>query len=285
MTVLKGVDSWQEPTAAQIATAKANGISVWAGYFKIGNDGIYHGWTDATFRLVQAGGLHTLAFCSTRADPAALKARAAALGIVIVADVESSVNGGDGPTVDPWLAASGAHLYGGGPRGDGTIPRHLPHGHTAYMVADYEQRPGWGTASWPIGDPKPNAPVAWQYAGGGSHPWGNTDLAIYDEAFVTPGSAGADMTPAQAAQLAALYEIFFSPYEAGGAPWSNAEVLRRMLAALGAPYSPSSALPFVPTPVAPGTGLTAEQAAALAAIPGLVATVDAIAAKVGKDLA
>src|ERR1022692_2574813 len=89
MTVLKGVDSWQEPTAGQVASAKANGIQVWAGYFKIGNDGIYHGWADATFKLVQAGGLHTLAFCSTRANPVALKARAATLGIVIVADVES----------------------------------------------------------------------------------------------------------------------------------------------------------------------------------------------------
>jgi hypothetical protein len=31
--------------------------------------------------------------------------------------------------------------------------------------------------------------MAWQYAGGGAHPWGNTDLGIYDEAFVSPGGA------------------------------------------------------------------------------------------------
>lgn len=173
------------PNAAQLGTAKANNIQLWAGYFSNGHDGIYGGgWDDAAFDQVKAFGLHTLAFCSTRANPLTWKARAAALGIVIVADVESSVDGGDGPQVDPWLAASGARLYGGGPRGDGTIPRHLPHGHPGYMVSDYEGRPGWSVASWPGGDPKPNAPTAWQFQGGASHPWGNTDLGIYDEAFV-----------------------------------------------------------------------------------------------------
>ena len=96
--------------------AKANGVSLWAGYFSDGNDGIYGGgWSDATFKLVQAGGLQTLAFCSYRADAATWKARAEALGIVLVLDVERSVDGGDGPAVDPWLAASGARLYGCGP--------------------------------------------------------------------------------------------------------------------------------------------------------------------------
>jgi hypothetical protein len=155
-----------------------------------GSDGIYGGgWSDAAFQAVQAAGLKTLAFCSTRADPAAWKARAARLGIVIVADVERSVQGGDGPQVDPWLAASGARLYGGGPRGDGTITRHLHHGHPGYVLADYENGlGGWGTSSWPTGDPKPNAPTGWQYSGGATHAWGNTDLGIYDEAFVSPGA-------------------------------------------------------------------------------------------------
>jgi hypothetical protein len=183
---LKGVDSWWMPNTAQLVSAKANGIQAWAGYFSNGNDGIYGGgWSDAVFFAVMAAGLHTLAFCSTRADPVAWKARAAKLGIVIVADVESSVDGGDGPQVDPWLAASGARLYGGGPRGDGTITRHLKHGHAGYMLADYEAGlPGWGTASWPAGDLKPNAPCAWQFQGGAAHPFGNTDLGIYDESFI-----------------------------------------------------------------------------------------------------
>ena len=195
-----------------------------------GSDGIYRGWSDAAFSQVMAFGLKTLAFCSTRADPIAWKTRAAALGIVIVADVESSVNGGDGPTVDPWLAASGARLYGGGPRGDGTIPRHLPHGHPGYMVADYEARPGWSTASWPGGDPKPNAPVAWQFQGGATHPWGNTDLGIYDEAFVTPGAISPveddeEMLICQPTGSASEYLLTGAAYVALSAPADAAALL------------------------------------------------------------
>jgi hypothetical protein len=189
--VLRIADSWKAPTTAQLAACKANGVQGFAGYFSTGSDGIYGGgWSDAAFQAVQAAGLKTLAFCSTRADPVAWKARAARLGIVIVADVERSVQGGDGPSVDPWLAASGARLYGGGPRGDGTITRHLHHGHSGYVLADYENGlGGWGSTSWPTGDPRPNAPTGWQYSGGATHPWGNTDLGIYDDALVSPGVA------------------------------------------------------------------------------------------------
>ena len=199
MTVVKGVDSAWEPNAAQIATAKANGVGAWLGYCKIGNDGILHGWADATFRLVKAGGLQTAGFCSTRADQAALKARAASLGIVLISDVESSVNGGDGPHVDPALAISGAGLYGGGPRGDGTIPRHLPHNHHSYVVSDYELNAstvGRGTLSWPPHDPRPAGPCGWQYAGGTAMPWGVTDLAVYDAALfgaIAPQAEDDDM--------------------------------------------------------------------------------------------
>ena len=79
------------------------------------------------------------------------------------------------------------------------------------------------------------------------------------------------------ARCCSRYSIaLFGPYENSptvGAPWNNVEILRRMLADLGAPFNPSQAVPFVATPVAPGSGLTADQAAALAAIPGLVAAV------------
>ena len=191
---LRGVDSSWEPTATQVATAKAHGIGAWLGYFKLGDDGLLNGWADATFDLVRAGGLETAAFCSTRADQATLKARAAALGIVLVSDVESSVNGGDGSYVDPALAVSAAGLYGGGPRGDGTVPRHLPHNHTRYVVSDYElceDTIGRGSLSWPPNDARPAAgiPVGWQYQGSTAMPWGETDLAVYDDTFFLPTPA------------------------------------------------------------------------------------------------
>src|SRR5579859_2668099 len=151
MTLLRGVDSWWKPTPTQVRTAKAAGILVWAGYFSNGNDGIFgDGWDDATFRMVQTAGLQTLAFCSYRADAATWKARAAALGIELCLDVERSVDGGDGPAVDPWLTASGARLYGSGPgAGAGNVmTAHLYHGHAGYMVSDYRSIAGAGTASW-----------------------------------------------------------------------------------------------------------------------------------------
>jgi hypothetical protein len=76
-----------------------------------------------------------------------------------------------------------------------------------------------------------------------------------------------------------LWNIFFSPYGQGGiAKWSNAEIFRRQLASLGAPYDPPGTLPFVPPTVTPGGGLTADQAAALAQVPALVAAVARIEA-------
>jgi hypothetical protein len=189
MTV-RGCDSWWQPSAQQIATAKANGIGAWLGYFSDGHDGIYGGgWSDDTFRLVQSGGLLTAAFCSYRAYAATWKARAEALGIVLILDVERSVDGGDGPAVDPWLAASGARLYGCGP-GAGTpnvMTTHLMHGHSGYQVADYRVIPGSGSLSWPA-QPRPGImPTAWQYAGTQTKPWGDVDLGVYDEAFISPG--------------------------------------------------------------------------------------------------
>jgi hypothetical protein len=197
MAVVKGVDSDWEPTAQQLSVAKANGVGAWLGYFKIGNDGILAGWSDAAFHLVKAAGLQTAAYCSTRADQTALKARAAALDIVLISDVESSVNGGNGPYVDPALAVSGAGLYGGGPRGDGTIPAHLPHHHARYVVSDYElcaETVGRGALSWPPHDARPAAgiPVGWQYQGGTAMPWGVTDLGVYDDAFFLTSTPSED---------------------------------------------------------------------------------------------
>jgi hypothetical protein len=318
---IKAVDSAWAPTAQQIAVAKAHGVGAWLGYFKLGNDGILSGWSDAAFQLVKTSGLETAAFCSTRADQAVLKARAAALDIVLISDVESSVNGGDGPYVDPALAVSAAGLYGGGPRGDGTIPRHLPHRHHHYVVSDYELNQatlGRGSLSWPPHDAKPaGIPVGWQYQGGTAMPWGMTDLAVYDDDFfqatptpleddamflatagIRPATEGQDPHGNGAVYLCeglqsqpGMFKRWFSGVAAGGLPDYEARyggiiqnydafVLDRMIEL--APIDTTS--PTLEQGTATGI-LTPAQAAALAAIPGLATAVNALAAKVGKDLA
>ena len=313
------VDSDWEPTAAQIATAKAHGVRAWLGYFKLGNDGILHGWADATFKLVKAGGLETGAFCSTRADQATLKARAAALDIVLVSDVESSVNGGDGPYVDPALAVSDAGLYGGGPRGDGTVPRHVPHNHARYVVSDYSLEAatlGRGSLSWPPNDPRPapGIPVGWQYQGGTQMPWGLTDLAVYDDTFLvtaapsedamflctTTRTAGEGQDPHGAGAVylcegipsqPGMFKRWFSGVDAAALPDYvskygtvipnyDAFMLDRMIE-----LAPIDATSPTLEQITAGGILTASQAAALAAIPGMATTLAAIQAKLDKDLA
>jgi hypothetical protein len=180
------VDSWWEPNAAQIVQAKGQSVDGWCGYFD--GPGIYHGWADATFQRILAAGLKTGAYCSYRADPLAMKARAAALGIPIFLDVERSVDGGDGPAVDPWLNASGAALYGNGPRyGAGNpIQDHLSHGHAGYILSDGSL--GNQNRSWPAQDPRPPQPCGWQYRNGVQTSFGTVDFCHFDEALfaVTP---------------------------------------------------------------------------------------------------
>ncbi|HUY25409.1 MAG TPA: glycoside hydrolase family 25 protein [Candidatus Saccharimonadales bacterium] len=98
------------------------------------------------------------------------------------------------------------------------------------------------------------------------------DLDHFDPAILE-----GTMTPEQAAQLAALWAIFFQPYDGDPthAPWSNMEVTRRQLADLGAPYAPPSAVPFVASSVAVGSGLTAAQDAELTALAAAVARIEA----------
>lgn len=88
-------------------------------------------------------------------------------------------------------------------------------------------------------------------------------------------------TAAQVAQLMtqveAIFQSLYGPFENSptiGVPWNNVEILRRMLADLGAPYSPSSAVPFVPSlvPIG-GTGLTLTQAQAVAEIPAIAGAI------------
>lgn len=180
------VDMWWQPSDGAIAWFKARGFVGILGYFSNGNDGLISNWADATFQRIKAAGLRTGAYCSLRADPATWKARAAALGIPLLLDHETSVDGGaSDAAVDGSLARSGASLYGG----SDTMTNHHTHGHAGYVLAGYISNSGtpnpidpgltWGTT--PL--PNPARPIGRQFAGGVPTPYGPVDYSHFDPAF------------------------------------------------------------------------------------------------------
>jgi hypothetical protein len=240
MNIIPVVDSLIPPTPEKVALAKAAGIGAWLGGFN--GPGIAYAWTDADFQTVLDGGLQTGAYVSRLADPAAMKARAAALGIVIIQDDEAGIAPVVTALTDDFLNASGAGLYGGG----AVMAAHRTHGHPCYIYAAYPG--GIQTANWPppgVEPPSPSAPTGWQYMGTHGEPYGTVDASNFDSAIL------GGMTPAQAALLQSIANALFLPFDGtpGGAGWNNIEILRRQLTDLGAAYSPSDANPFVPTPV------------------------------------
>lgn len=179
---MKVLDSDWEPSAAQVAAAKSAGWQAWLGYLQT-KPGVYLAgpWSDAAFGVVRAGGLLTGAYVSGWDDPTALRAKAAALGITIILDVESGIRG-DGLWVDPFLAASGAAIYGD----IAVMTAHATHGHPAYVFAGYPGGPQ--SATWPSYGPvlDPARPTGWQYQGTTQEPFGAVDLSNFDQAALQP---------------------------------------------------------------------------------------------------
>lgn len=88
--VRTGYDSAYPPSPAQIAAAKAAGITAWSGYFA--GPGILNGWSEQNFHDVMNGGLETSAYCSGWADPVAMKNQAIAWGVPVgMLDDESGI--------------------------------------------------------------------------------------------------------------------------------------------------------------------------------------------------
>lgn len=174
-------DSWWEPSVTQIAIARAAGFGAWLGYFKqTATDDIYSGWSDATFKLVQAGGLKTGAYCSQHDDPTWVRTRAAALGIIAILDDESGIDP-DNSGTDAWLTTAGAHLYGG----SGVQATHRTHGHVGYVFSEYPTAGNPSGLNWPNGFaiPEPPRPLGWQYSDKGSIAGLTVDLSIFDPAI------------------------------------------------------------------------------------------------------
>ena len=177
---MKVIDSGMQPNAQQIAAAKADGVEAWLGYrSSTTHENLAHPWVPATFARIKAGGLLTGAYYSGLDDPAWCKADAASLGIKGFLDCENGIRG-DGVWTDPWLDASGFHLYGGS-----TVQtNHRTHGHEGYVFAAYPG--GVQTATWPSyqAAPSPARPVGWQYLGTQSKPYGVVDLCNFDPALL-----------------------------------------------------------------------------------------------------
>jgi hypothetical protein len=122
---------------------------------------------------------------------------------------------------------------------------------------------------------------AWQYGqvtgpSGSKYDLSLIDLSIFPEAPMTlVGLDPADPTvkavlaAAQAAQSAAQYvqTIFDEPYQAGAAPWSNLEVIRRQLTDLGAEYAPASGTPPAVAGYTPSQTALSQTLAAVKAVP------------------
>jgi hypothetical protein len=241
-------DSAYAPTLAQCQAFLAAGGGAWLGYLASGKDvDILNPWTEAEFDLVRSSGLLTAAYVSGQDNPTWLKTTAAAWGLTIILDCEGGIRA-DGTWVDPFLATSGAGLYGG----SAVQANHRTHNHPFYVFALYPTAGNPSKLQWPSGVAAPPQPTGWQYADNGSFGGHAVDLSIFDPAIL----GGVDMTPAQAQMLQDLHDIFFLAAEGsttppGNAPWSNVEVLRRQNTDLGAPYSPNALNPFVPDPPGP----------------------------------
>lgn len=205
-----GLDSAYPPSPAQIAAAQAAGYSAWLGYFA-GPD-ILNGWADSDFQNVLDGGLATAAYCSGWADPAQMKARADALGIVGMLDDESGIRsvtsanrqtarammhgGAARPVmesvngvwrvsswVQPWLDTSGFGQYG-------NLQVFAGIHATRYVFAAYlGYDPG---ASWPSYYPRPTDgnPCGWQFQGTTSMFGRGVDLTHFDDGFFAFGGGG-----------------------------------------------------------------------------------------------
>ena len=100
MSLLKAVDSFDAPTAQQLALAKADGCTVWLGYLP--GKGIDSTWTSADFARIKDAGFFTFAYASGNADAQAMRALANQWGVRGCLDVEDGIRG-DGPWVQPWL--------------------------------------------------------------------------------------------------------------------------------------------------------------------------------------
>lgn len=200
MTLPIVLDSWWEPSLQQVQQAKAAGVVGWFGYFSQypGEDAIYHGWADPTFKMIQANGLVSGAYVSGWDDPGYCQSRATSLGVIAILDCETSIKAepyNGVYWVDTWLkAAPSIGLYSN--TGSGVLENHVAHNHPCYVAAAYPG--GSGGYSDPgtywVGDvATPSTPYGWQYADTSQIPGFNCDSSHLQPSLL----ALANRTPIQ----------------------------------------------------------------------------------------
>ena len=180
--MIRGLDSAQPPTPAQVAQAKQAGYQAWLGYIGKAGDNLLHPWTQADFQVITAGGLLTGAYCSGQDDPAWVRSTAAAWGLhVVILDDEAGIRA-DGSWVPGWLTTAGAGLYGGG----ATMREWANNPAVPFCVLAAYPNSGTQTATWSqaeAGVAAPNKPHGWQWAGTVPMFGTTVDLANYDPAI------------------------------------------------------------------------------------------------------
>ena len=187
--MLAGRDSAYAPTDAQLDAFYAQGVRVFGGYIKLGNDGIYHGWSQTDFARVKAHGFVPIAYMSGWDDPAQARATAASWGVaIVIVDIESGIRP-DGTWAQGWINTAQAGEYGNLPVQYHTAPIHEDAG---YPGSDPR-------ATWPAGVARPAGICGWQWQGSHAENGLTVDSAWWDDSIArTYGtSSGALYGPAQ----------------------------------------------------------------------------------------
>lgn len=154
--MIQGLDSMNPPSAAQARAAKAGGYSKWSGYLATQpNVGLARAWSQAEFENARLCGSQPIAYCSGWDDPQALKALAVAWNVLPCLDNEGGIRP-DGAWAQPWLDAAGAGVYGNAP-----VHRLRAAFH---VLAAYPTTGDPSGASWNYGT-RPAGPCGWQWAG------------------------------------------------------------------------------------------------------------------------
>ena len=153
--------SADKPTDAQVRLFRAQGVRVWGCYFN--GPGSRWDWTDADYQTARGVG-DLVMFAFWGADPIAARDKAAQVGAWLMLDVEPPYD--DGLEVDPWLARSGAGMYGR----ESYLRRHQGHYPRAILAA---YPPVWVAGRLYTQDPQTHqpqgldlgVPMGWQWRG------------------------------------------------------------------------------------------------------------------------